>query len=452
MKEKRRRLVVIGLIALALLMIGGTLAAWYAESPSIHVINTGRLTGEIVEVYNPPAQVNPGMTVEKRVNVKNTGGVDMLVRVSVEKIWGDKNNVDGSGNVIPDPALSTDNIHIVMNTSKWWYNQSDGYYYYKGIVKPGQTTVEPLFTEFTVDKSTGNEYKNKRADIIVTMECIQYAGNAVQAEWGVTYSQLSVAVPAAPTSRTTNVRFVSPTAKFSFDPATTDLFANFKDLVPGETRQQTISVGNSYNQAVEIFLRAEYVDQTLATTQNMDRVLEMLQKYAQIEVRDSSGKLIYKGAVWGNYPAEPTGAGTDSMKYNISLGTFASNVNRNLTVTLTLDPSMDNLYQDLWGRIKWVFVAMGDDPVTPSTPRPTRPPSTPRPTRNPNNPDYVPDGNQPIPLGPGPGTDELLDDDIPLGMPGTGTENNQIRIMLIALLCVCVVLVAVYLVRRRKRA
>jgi len=134
---------------------------------------------------------------------------------------------------------------------------------------------------------------------------------------------------------------------------------------------------------VEIFVWAEYVDQDLATPQNIALVREMLEKYATVKVTASTGNVIYQGAVWGNYPNAPVG--NNSMRDKISLGQFAPGVEKDLLVELKLSPELDNLYQDLWGKIKWVFCAQGDDPVSPTPygepmPTPTLRPPTPKPT------------------------------------------------------------------------
>lgn len=365
MKSKKKRLwmaVAIGIFALALM--GGTLAYWVAEGPAVPIINTGSLDGELREVYDPPNKVYPGISIDKVVNVENTGDVDLIVRIRLEKTWGSSRGEDGK--VIQEEKLSTDNIEIATDTEYWMYGD-DGYYYYKGILEPGQTTLKPLFEAFEVSDTTDNEYKNKLADIVVSLECLQAGGNAI-ASWNMSYEALGVTESEAPQGITTKVTFVDPDGKFTFDPASTDLFDNFKDLVPGETRVQNIEIENTYEQAVEIFLRAEYVEQTMATTENIELVNEMLQKYATVTITDAEGKTVYKGPIWGNYVKESNG--NDSMKDNISLGTYTTGERKDLTVTLTLDSSLDNKYQDLWGLVKWVFLAQGDE-IEPGTDNPS---------------------------------------------------------------------------------
>ncbi|MDR0853451.1 MAG: BsaA family SipW-dependent biofilm matrix protein [Clostridiales Family XIII bacterium] len=366
MKMSRKRLtVVVGLLlVLTCLLLVSTWALWTADSPAVNVIKTGTLSGEIVEVYNPPPKVDPGAEIDKVVDVKNTGDVDMFVRVKIDKVWGDGSRED-NGDLIPVvPGLATDNIIISPNTDKW-FDGGDGYYYYKGILAPGETTEESFFDSFTLDKvNTGNDYQGLIADIIVKMEAIQAGGNALPTEWGIAYEDLDVVKPESPEDADAQVVFVSPENKpeeFDISQGSTysdtDLFLNFKDLVPGETRSQKVEVKNEYTSTQEIFLRAEFVEQLDETlegeAQNLELVELLLRQYATITV-EADGKTIYSGPVWGNYESEPTG--DDSMKNYISIGDFLKDETKDLTIVLTLDPDIGNEYQDLLGLIKWRFL------------------------------------------------------------------------------------------------
>ncbi|MDL2258231.1 hypothetical protein LJC42_03605, partial [Eubacteriales bacterium OttesenSCG-928-K08] len=361
--------------------------------------------------------------------------------IKITLAWED--NDANSNTRAANSGLSTDNIEVAqflnIGATDMWLDAGDGYYYYKGILKPGEVTSQALFEKFRLNEKTGNEYRGKTANIVVHLDCLQAAGNALSNQWGIQFSALGIAPPAVPVADATTVTFVNRRTGFTFNPTSTDLFANFKNLVPGETREQRINVSNTSSDVVNIYLRAEYVDQTLATTANIDLVNEMLQKYATVTIKDSSGKLIYEGAVWGNYPNEPTTGKMDSMRNNINLGRFRTGDTLGMTVSLTLDPQLDNRYQDLWGRIKWVFSAMGDDDddgpiITPPV--------------NPNDPDYEPDGDIPL----GTPSDDLEDDGIPLGMPETGTQTVSMGILICVLVLGLVVMTIVKLIRRKAKS
>lgn len=317
----------------------------------------GSVTGQIVEVYEQGQTVYPDATVDKVVQVKNTGSVDTFVRVKIEKVWGDTRDKDGD--LIADTNLSTDNIIIKYDSKNWFYNPHDGYYYYLNVLKPNETT-KSLFESFYIDgEKTGKGYNNKQADIIVTMEMVQAGGNGMS-YWSMTPDQLGITYKQTETIKTvTTVSFKDPENGFKFEINNGDLFANFKNLIPGESRSQEIKVTNSWSQETEIYLHAEVIDQTQATKETKALIDKLLKKYATITVTDENGKKIYSGPIWGNVktesPDEP------SMKNPYSLGTFASKETKNLNVSLYLDEKMDNEYKDLLGKIKWVFSAEGTE-------------------------------------------------------------------------------------------
>ena len=119
----------------------------------------------------------------------------------------------------------------------------------------------PLFRAFTVDKTTGNEYEGLVADIIIRVECVQAAANGIVV-WNKTFADLGISyVSGEPAATVCKVTFTGEGSGFTFEPENTDLFANFKQLFPGETRSQTIEIKNTYQGEVEIFLRAEDITQ-----------------------------------------------------------------------------------------------------------------------------------------------------------------------------------------------
>ncbi len=349
----------------AVSVTGTTLALWRKTDTSDHIAQMATVTGQIVEEYDGAEEIYPGSTVEKVVNVQNTGTADSVIRVKVEKAWGAERDEDG--NLLVDDTVSTDNILIDYNTEYWQYDQTDGYFYYKGVLKPGETTIEPLFKEFTIDKvTTGPEYAGLTADIWVRMECVQaaFGGPSI---WDKSLTELGITYqPEEKPQLVTKVEFQNPTNGFVFTPtdetsytvSVQDLFYNFKNLLPGETMSQTITVTNSYNQETEIFLRAEDIEQSLSPEQ-AELVDRLLREYATIVVTDDGGRVIYNGPIWGNLTG--TGSNPDTMKNDISLGTFAAGETKNLNVQLQIDPEIGNEYQGLLGLVRWVWSAQGNE-------------------------------------------------------------------------------------------
>ncbi|MFT3951941.1 MAG: hypothetical protein QM689_08380 [Oscillospiraceae bacterium] len=336
----------------------GALAAWQTGSDTKNNISVGSVKGEIIEEYDQGQTVLPGDTVSKVVNVKNTGTADAIVRVKINKIWGAGRDADGV--LIPDETLDTSNIQIAFDTESWYYDESDGYYYYKGVLNPGELTAEPLLKSFTVTSGTDNAFAGKTADIRVAMECIQAGGDAVST-WGKELSDLGITYTKPAETTDTAVQFKNPTDGFRFDADGGDLFANFKNLIPGETVAQTVKISNDYDEPTDIYFYARFTE---STDENKALVEKLLKDYAVITIADADGNVIYTGPVWGD--AE----GGISLKEPLFLKSFAPGDKENYTVTLSLAKETGNDYSNLLGSVDWIFTANGaqDTPNTSDVP------------------------------------------------------------------------------------
>lgn len=330
------------------------MASFHSKGSTVNNITLASVKGSIIEEYEQGQTVYPADVVNKKVQVKNTGTADAVVRVKIEKAWGNYRESDGTLAVNPD--LNTDNILIEYNTDNWLY-RSDGYFYYKGVLTPGEITTS-LFDSFKIDgKNTGGEYKNKNADIIVTTELVQAAYQGLSF-WGSSFEDLGIKyTETQQVPIVTTVNFKNPDEGFVFALNDGDLFANFKDLVPGETRSQEITVTNSWNNETEIFLNAEYIRQQAKDDETYALIEKLLREKAIISITDSKGNIIYSGAVYGNY--DIISNGNNSMKNPISLGSFKPGETKSLYVNLSVDKNTDNNYKSLLGSVKWVFSAEG---------------------------------------------------------------------------------------------
>ena len=326
-----------------------TLAYWSATGESKNVLTMSSYQAEIVEQYEIPPHVDPGSSVSKVVDVKNTGTVDMIVRVKIEKAFGTR---DASGNLHADRKLDPELILIDLNEDYWQY--LDGYWYYSEILKAGQTTKKPLMNGYTVSDEVTNEYKGKDAEIVVTMESIQAEGGALSM-WGITEAQLGIRYPAAGKSSATEVHYHGRKKGFTFSQKDTDLFAGFKNLLPGCTRTQKIVLDNGSDEEVGLFLYAQPAQQKQMSAKQRMLVEKLLSSYAQIQIR-CGDKILYSGPVDGNL----NGSG-QTMKEAISLGTFQKGEKKTLKVSLSLSPEMDNQFLSLTGKVQWVFEARGEE-------------------------------------------------------------------------------------------
>ncbi len=154
-----------------------TLAYYSVSEISNNVITSGDIALKIVEKSGEsefPAEgveVKTGDIVSKKVSVKNTGGHPFWLRIKLS-------------NGISNEALSADVFEIEFNNEDWIAG-SDGYYYYKEKVEPGEETAK-LFSQVKIAGSLDNAYNGESAYLTVT-------AYGVQSEYNDADSPLNVA-------------------------------------------------------------------------------------------------------------------------------------------------------------------------------------------------------------------------------------------------------------------
>ena len=120
------------LLALVLILVctvGGTVAYLVAHTdPVVNTFTPGKVSCQVNEEFNEDN------TVKTKAVVRNTGNVPAYIRVAVVA-----NTIDAQGNItgmktLPDGWLNTEN----------WAEGDGGFYYYKGVVQPGDVTANLL--------------------------------------------------------------------------------------------------------------------------------------------------------------------------------------------------------------------------------------------------------------------------------------------------------------------
>ena len=170
---------------------------------------------------------------------------------------------------------------------------------------------------------------------------------------------------------TSSVTYQGKAKEFIFQPGSdyspTDLFTNFKGVMPGDSLSQQIQVRNdaSKNVKVKIYMRAlgpaelQTADgeQIVSQSDSADFLKEM---HLTVDLEHSSR--LFDAA------ADQTAGLTDWT----CLGTFYSGANVALNVGLNVPITMDNDYQDRIGALDWQFMVEEfpvekDDPKAPKT-------------------------------------------------------------------------------------
>ena len=105
-----------------------------------NAFRTGNVTAKITEDFEPPDEIVPGEEIVKKVQIKNSGTQNCFVRCLIV------------------PGNDIDKIHFEDDPEGMWRKNDDGYYYYQGMLEPGQSTV-PVLSRVVVEEpgDTGEE-------------------------------------------------------------------------------------------------------------------------------------------------------------------------------------------------------------------------------------------------------------------------------------------------------
>lgn len=183
-----------------------------------------------------------------------------------------------------------------------------------------------------------------------------------------------------------NVSYSGDAGQFVFAPGSdqsvTDLFTDFKDIMPGDTLEQTITVRNNASNKVKVklYLRA------LGAHEQSQEFLSQL----TMVVNTQSGELF-------RAPANQSAQLTDW----VLLGEFDSGAQTDLTVALQVPVELDNRFMDTVGFLDWQFmveelpVEQPDDPSDPDNPDQPHEPDQPSDPEQPDDPNQPSDPEQP---------------------------------------------------------
>lgn len=153
-----RRLVFYSLMIVCLVSFMSISAYLSDADTARNRITIGSNVIEIVEEFEPPKKLEPGITFKKDVKVTNTGTVNCYIRVMAVFANGDMGSY----------------CTVNWNDDVWCYNEQDGYWYYPVRVAAGATTPS-LFTTVTLSEDIP-EAEITDFDIIIYAESYQSYG------------------------------------------------------------------------------------------------------------------------------------------------------------------------------------------------------------------------------------------------------------------------------------
>ena len=90
MKKAKKLTVILTVLGICMLSGAGILGYWKMTGNSGNILTMASFQNQIEEEYRIPDKVDPGQTIDKVVNVKNTGTADSRIRVKLRKMFGER--------------------------------------------------------------------------------------------------------------------------------------------------------------------------------------------------------------------------------------------------------------------------------------------------------------------------------------------------------------------------
>ena len=136
MFKKKSLITLVSLLAILCVTVGGTLAFLVdTDGPINNIFNPSKVTTEVEE------KLDQEQLIKKDVKIKNTGDTDAYIRAAVVVTWQNK-----AGEVYGKLPVSGTDYEISYDLKNGWSLGSDGFYYWKGIVKSDDEAPKDCWT------------------------------------------------------------------------------------------------------------------------------------------------------------------------------------------------------------------------------------------------------------------------------------------------------------------
>ncbi len=149
----------------------------------VNEFNLGSININIEENFKEPTNWH-GTTHTKKVQIKNIGKSQALIRVCIIPRWVDEKENPWAGDT---SGVTLNYINTIdkneIGENKWVYG-NDNYYYYNSVVEKNSKTSELLESvSVEIDENLKERYKDKKLVIDVKAEAIQATKDAYKASW-----------------------------------------------------------------------------------------------------------------------------------------------------------------------------------------------------------------------------------------------------------------------------
>ncbi len=177
-KKKKFSTLALCLLLTVVFTVGGTLAYLYTQSQQVtNTFQPAKVGNQVVETFDGTTKTN--VTIKNSIDNSTKDIVDAYIRATVVVTWRKGNEVK--------PAAASDYTLTFANDG-WDLDTTDGYYYYTGVVAPGEETGV-LISECK-PKVTKGDYK---LHVEIISQSIQAQPSTVVAqEWGVTVNGTTI--------------------------------------------------------------------------------------------------------------------------------------------------------------------------------------------------------------------------------------------------------------------
>ena len=173
MGKIKLKVLTIALIAIVLTLISQSTIAYYSiVGTATNVVSSGNIRFIIHETTDSGKEfpqngvyIMPGDVVGKRVTVESDCKHPFYLRVKI--VYG-----------IDSKELSSEDC-FKLNINEEYWQFYDGWYYYKGIVEPEETTPEVFSNVEIIGNKVDNSYLGKTLELSVKAQAVQSENNSV---------------------------------------------------------------------------------------------------------------------------------------------------------------------------------------------------------------------------------------------------------------------------------
>lgn len=167
------KIVTFALVAMIISMIGQASLAYYSTvGKATNVVTSGNIqfiihetTDQGKEFPREGVYIIPGDIVSKKVTIENDCEHPFYLRTKI--VYG-----------VDSQELSAEDC-FKLNINEEYWELHDGWYYYKGIVEPGETTPDMFSHVEIVGSKVDNSYIGKTLTLTVNAQAVQSENNPI---------------------------------------------------------------------------------------------------------------------------------------------------------------------------------------------------------------------------------------------------------------------------------